>query len=101
MNEFFTNAVKSFKKNPITTLGIVVIAVVLIFMLHQIYNHIPTEIKEVNQKIDKLEAKMDEKFDRLEAKIDKKFDAMFFYLLEKDPKHLKPSKNRQDGPKIR
>ena len=101
MNEFFTNAVKSFKKNPITTLGIVVIAVVLIFMLHQIYNHIPTEIKEVNQKIDENQKEVNQKIDKLETKIDKletkmdkKFDALFFYLLDKDPKHLKPSTNK-------
>ena len=71
MNEFFTNAVKSFKKNPITTLGIVVIAVVLIFMLHQVYNHIPTDIKEVNQKIDENQKKVNQKIDKLNEKIDK------------------------------
>ena len=77
-----------------------IIILLLIFLIWQVINHIPGEIKENSEKIDKLETRMDEKFDRLETRMDenfkemnKKFDALFFYLIDKDPKHLKPSTN--------
>ena len=31
----------------------------------QVYNHIPTQIKEINKKVDQIDQKFDRKFDRL------------------------------------
>ena len=69
MNEFFTNAVKSFKKNPITTLGIVIIAVVLMFVALQVYNHIPTSIKENKEEIKNVRVEMNQNYRELNEKI--------------------------------
>ena len=71
MNEFFTNAVKSFKKNPITTLGIVIIAMVLMFVALQVYNHIPTSIKENKEEIKNVRVEMNQNYRELNEKIDK------------------------------
>ena len=81
MNEFFTNAVKSFKKNPITTLGIVIIAVVLIFVLHQVYNHIPTSIKDLRAEIKLNYRELNEKIDRNQHEIK---NLIIKHLIEKN-----------------
>ena len=88
-----------------------IIILLLLFLIWWVTNHIPGEIKENSEKIDRLETKMNEGFSKMDerfskmderfskmderfSKMDDKFDALFFYLLEKDPKHLKPSTNK-------
>ena len=78
-----------------------IIILLLIFLIWWVTNHISSRIDRLEDRMNRLETKMDEnyrelnnKIDSLETKIDEKFDTLFFYLLEKDPKHLKPSTNK-------
>ena len=87
MNEFFTNAVKSFKKNPTMTLAMVAMAVVLIFIASHVYNHIPGRIDRLEQKIDSNHKELNEKIDKLNEKIDRNQheikDLIIKHLIEK------------------
>ena len=83
MNEFFTNAIKSFKKNPITTLGIVVIAVVLMFVLNQVYNHIPTSIKDLRVEMNQNYRELNEKINQNQRELNEKINQNQRELIEK------------------
>ena len=83
MNEFFTNAVKSFKKNPAMTLAMVVMAVVLIFVASQVYNHIPTSIRENKEEIKKVNEKIDKLDEKIESNQHEIKDLIIKHLIEK------------------
>ena len=84
-------------KKTLIGIGLGLMIALQCFIVWQVTNHIPEDIKENSEKIDKLETKIDSletKMDSLETKMNQQFDALFFYLLDKDPKHLKPSTNK-------
>ena len=89
MNEFFTNAVKSFKKNPITTLGIVVIAVVPMFVLYQVYNHILTSIKDLRVEMNQNYRELNEKINQNQIELIEKINSNQHEIKDLIIKHLK------------
>ena len=88
MNEFFTNAVKSFKKNPAMTLAMVVMAVVLIFIASHVYNHIPGRIDRLEQKIDSNHKELNEKINQNQIELIEKMNSNQHEIKDLIIKHL-------------
>lgn len=87
MNPFKPDSetLESFKKNPYLTIAITIILLVLVFLVWQVTNHIPSQIQEV-----KTDLKDD--IERVENKIEKvenKIDILLFYLLDSNKESLK------------
>ena len=94
----FNKLIDLVDKKILIGIGLGLMIALQCFIVWQVTNHIPSNIQKLDKKIDKnyreLNNKIDEKFDGLETKMDEKFDALFFYLLSKDPNHLKPVTNK-------
>ena len=88
------NFIPSLLKSILTSeaalvVAIVAIFIVLWFMYRQVYNHIPTQIKEVKQDINRVEDKMDSQYKELNNKMDSqykelnnKMDKLLYYLID-------------------
>ena len=75
------NFITSFKKalnNPFN----VAMACAVLFLIWQVTNHIPTQIENLDKKIDRLEDKMDKRMDRLENKMDTQYREIINILID-------------------
>ena len=78
------NFITSFKKalnNPFN----VAMACAVLFLIWQVTNHIPTQIENLDKKIDRLEDKMDTQYKELNKRMDRledKMDKVLYYLIE-------------------
>lgn len=84
-------------KKMLIGIGLGLMIALQCFIVWQVTNHIPSNIQKLDKKMDEKFKEMNGKFKEMDGKfkeINQKFDALFFYLLEKDPKHLKPTTNK-------
>ena len=72
------------------------VILLLCFLVLQVINHIPTEIKEVKNEIKEVRNEIKEvrnelnsKIDRMEERINTKLDKILFYLIDGDKEKLK------------
>ncbi len=69
----------------------------------QVYNHIPTQMKAMEDKFDRKFDTMEEKFDRrfeiMEDKFDRKFDTLYGLIVNKDKdKEVKKEHTKKEKP---
>ena len=64
MEGALSELLQGFKKNPILTVSIIILAIFVWFNYKQVSNHIPTEIKELSDKVDRNHRELNDKIDR-------------------------------------